>query len=312
MALKESAAPRVALTFDCKGMLMDIESVGQTLAGRFRLEALLGEGGMGCVFSARDLVLERNVAVKVMRREYWSQADIIARFVREAKVLAGLASNPHILSIYDLCFSKDRIPFIVAERLYGRSLKIFLRSEERPSRSWVLEVAVQVAVALLDVHAHGVTHRDIKPGNIFIVETPAISLLTKVIDFGLSQSPQFAAAGGSDSESLLGTIKYVAPEVIDGGEPTLAADIYSFGVTLYELATGEYPYAAGSKEEILSAHRQLAPKAFPGDDFPFPQSFRALVMQMMSKSPAARPSTALCLQELRRANRDLDASKSRA
>jgi len=291
---------------------MDIEAIGLTLAGRYRLESVLGKGGLGCVFSALDLTLDRNVAVKVIRTEYSSRAGVIARFVREAKVLAQLASNPHILTIYDLCFAEDRSPFIVAERLRGRSLKILLREPERPSRSWVLEVGVQVAVALLDVHARGVTHRDIKPGNIFIVETPAIPLLTKVIDFGLSQSPQFAVAAGSDSVSMAGTIRYLAPEVIDGDEPTPAADIYSFGLTLYELATGRYPYMASSAEEMLSAHRQAAPMAFPVDGFPFPVSFQTLVMQMLSKRPAARPSTELCLQGLRLANRELDETKGRA
>lgn len=292
---------------------MDSDALGTTLVDRYRLDSILGQGGMGRVYSAWDLTLERQVAVKLVRPERSTDQGQVARFIREAKIIAQLASNPHILAIYDLCFTEeDRCPFIVTEHLRGRSLKASMRDKFRPSRTWVLDAGVQVAVALLDVHRRGITHRDIKPSNIFLVEAPAIPLLVKLIDFGLSQSPQFAVAGGSDSRVLAGTIRYLAPEVIDGDEPTPAADVYSFGLTLYELATGGYPYAASSPEELLAAHRQAAPMTFPVDRLPFPESFQTLVRQMLSKKPVARPSTEGCLQGLRAANKELDESKRRA
>jgi serine/threonine protein kinase len=291
---------------------MDPDAIGTTLVDRYRLDSILGQGGMGLVFSAWDLKLERQVAVKLVRPEHSTDQGQIARFIREAKIVAQLASNPHILAIYDLCFTEDRCPFIVIEHLRGRSLKASMRDKYRPSRTWVLDAGVQVALALLDVHRRGITHRDVKPSNIFLVEAPAIPLLVKLIDFGLSQSPQFAVAGGSDSRVLDGTIRYMAPEVIDGDEPTSAADVYSFGLTLYELATGGYPYTASTPEELLAAHRQAAPMTFPVDRFPFPECFQELVMQMLSKKPVVRPSTEGCLLGLRAANKELDESKRRA
>jgi serine/threonine-protein kinase len=292
--------------------MMNLEAIGTTLVDRYRLDSLLGQGAMGCVFASWDLVLDRPVAVKLIRQEHLGKQEFVRRFVREAKIIAQLASNPHILTIYDLCYTENGCPFLVTEYLRGRSLKASMRDKYLPSRTWVLEAGVQVAVALLAVHRHGVTHRDIKPSNIFLVEAPALSLLAKLIDFGLAQSPQFAAVDGASAGSIAGTIKYLAPEVISGDEPTPAADIYSFGLTLYELATGGYPYPASSTEEILAAHLQLAPMTFAEGECAFPGAFQTLVMQMLSKTPGARPSTERCLQGLRQANRELDEAKAAA
>ncbi|HEY1375742.1 MAG TPA: serine/threonine-protein kinase [Gemmataceae bacterium] len=287
---------------------MDLDAIGTTLADRYRLDALLGRGAVGCVYAATDLALDRPVAVKVVRPELAADAALVGRFVREAKIVAQLAANPHVLTVYDLGFAEDGRPFIVTEHLRGRSLASVMRDKYRPARSWVLDAGRQVALALLDVHRRGITHRDVKPGNLFLVEAPGLPLLVKLIDFGLSHSPRFAP-DGTEPGSVAGTIRYLAPEVIDGEEPTPAADVYAFGITLYELATGGYPYAASSAEELLAAHRQAAPAPFPEDESPFPETFRALVLQMLSKRRTDRPSAEVCLQDLRLADRELDEAR---
>lgn len=289
---------------------MDVEAIGTTLVNRYRLEAVLGKGGMGCVYLALDLLLDRRVAIKVIRRDRAQDAEGIARFIREAKVIAQLAANPHILTIYDLSVTEDHDPFIVTEYLRGRSWKALMRENERPSRSWVLDAAEQVVVGLSDVHRHGITHGDIKPSNLFIVDTLAMPLLMKVIDFGLSKSPQFAATSlGLASKAAGGTVRYLAPEVFVGQEITPASDIYALGITLFEIATGTYPYPATSIEETISAHRLAKPLGFAAEGRPFPDRFQSLVMTMLSKCPDSRPSAETCKRELRAANHELDRLK---
>lgn len=289
---------------------MDVESIGMTIGDRYRLDSVLGQGGMGCVFGATDLRLDRPVAVKVIRQDRLADREVAQRFVREAKVIAQLASNPHILTIYDLGFAKDQSPFIVSELLRGRSLKSHMQEPTPPSRTWVVEVAIQAALALLDVHGRGITHGDIKPGNVFIVATAVIPVLAKLIDFGLSQSPQFSVrAGENDSKFLAGTLGYMAPELVFGAEPSAASDTFAFGVTLFELATGTRPYCWTLEQMLSSAYDRDGPPGFPAADVAFPEVFRELVLEMISLDPSARPSTQACLRRLWAANRELDQSK---
>ena len=195
----------------------------------------------------------------------------------------------------------------MAERLRGRTLRTLIREEPSPSRSWVLEVGIQVAVALSDVHSRGVIHRDLKPSNIFIVETAAIPLLAKVIDFGLSQSPQHATAAGRLAE-MAGTPGYMSPEVGAGQYSSPASDIYSLGITLYELATGTHPFPRKTVEEAMTA--ALAEE--PLIESRFPTAFRQLLLDMMERDYRSRPSASECLARLWQANRELNESKKRA
>ncbi len=289
---------------------MDIESIGRTVADRYRLDSLLGQGGMGCVFGATDLRLDRPVALKVIRQELVCDQAVRTRFTQEAKVIAQLAANPHILTIYDLGIAADQSPFIVTELLRGRSLKSHMREPRPPSRTWVVEVGIQVALALLDVHGRGIKHGDIKPENVFIVATSVIPLLVKLIDFGLSQSPQIMVREGeNDPRSLAGTIGYMAPELILGAEASAASDIFSFGVTLFELATGARPFSWSLEQMLSSVVGNASPPEFPAADVAFPEVFRELVIAMLSIDPSARPSTQACLRRLWAADRELDHSK---
>ena len=290
---------------------MSLDQIGHTLVHRYRLESVLGQGGMGTVYAAADLNLGRDVAVKTIREKLLTCREIVADFMREAKIIAQLASNPHILTLYDLGFTDAGDPFIVFERLRGRTLKALTRDKLLPSRSWVIEVGIQIALALVDVHARGVVHRDLKPGNIFVVETQAIPLLAKLIDFGISHSPQHMTAA-SMSAGMSGTPAYLSPEVAAGQYSTPASDIYSFGVTLYELATGVHPYPSDSVAGALAAVRtSVAPEELLAASR-FPKTFNKLLVEMMHKDYRWRPSADDCLSRLRQANRELDESKRHA
>jgi serine/threonine protein kinase len=285
---------------------MSFDLIGMTLARRYRLESILGQGGMGTVYAALDLHLGREVAVKTIREEYRSRGSVVADFVREARIIAQLASNPHILTLYDLVTTEEGNPFIVAERLRGRTLRSLILEQIRPARSWVIEMAIQVVLALADVHSRGVVHKDLKPGNVFIVETQAFSVLAKVIDFGLSHSPML---GGDGVRLGGGTPAYVAPETLAGHLSSPASDVYSLGITLYEIATGIHPYPATSVAEAIAAHQNAVAPEGPLVEGRFPEAFRRLLSAMLEKDYRNRPSIEECLARLREADRELDQSK---
>jgi serine/threonine protein kinase len=290
---------------------MNTDRIGDLLASRYRLEAVLGQGGMAVVYSAQDHVLGRKVALKLIRDEFAQDGRRRANFTREARILAQLSSNPHILAVYDFGLLEDGQPYIVAEHLRGRVLKSMLKDTHKPSRTWVLDVGAQVASALVDMHANGVAHRDLNPGNIFIVQTETIRAWAKLIDFGLSWSYQADAAGlvSASPGAIEGTLRYLAPEAANGQRASEASDIYAFGLTLFELATGVYPYAAESAEDLLRAHRSSRPLGFPPEERPFPPSFQDLVFAMLEKDPSRRPSARRCFQSLGACSQDLDRAK---
>lgn len=284
---------------------MSLELIGKTLARRYRLESILGQGGMGTVYAAVDLHLERDVAVKTIRLELNPNVELVTGFTREAKIIAQLASNPHILTLYDLGSTDTGMPFIVAERLRGRTLKTLIREEPSQSRSWVLEVGVQVAIALVDVHSRGVVHGDLKPSNIFVVETFAIPLLAKVIDFGVSRSPLHSTS----RMQTAGTPAYISPEVAAGHLVSAASDIYSLGITLFELATGSHPYPSVSSAEAVISSQTAKVALEPLNESRFPPAFQQLITEMTEKDPRNRPSAKDCLARLWQANRELDGLK---
>lgn len=285
---------------------MSTERIGDLLASRYRLEAILGAGGMGTVYAAHDSVLGRTVAIKLIREDLVGHPVYLSRFTQEAKTIAQLSSNPHILAIYDFGVTEEGLAYIVAEHLRGRTLKSILKDPYQAARSWVLEMGVQVASALADMHAKGFVHGDLKPGNIFVVQTETLSLLTKVIDFGLSHQGARPAGGAAPEGAVAGTPAYLAPEVIAGLPPTDASDIYAFGVTLYEVATGGHPYAGRSVAELLQAHRFASVPGFPEHPIPFPASFQELVLAMLHKEPASRPRARECLRRLSSCSRELE------
>ncbi|HET9361046.1 MAG TPA: serine/threonine-protein kinase, partial [Vicinamibacterales bacterium] len=231
--------------------------IGSRLA-HYELTGHLGSGGMGDVYQARDLKLGRSVAVKVLPEAFAADPDRIARFEREAKVLASL-NHPNIASIYGLEEAGGR-HLLVMELVEGDTLAAQIaRGPLAVERA--LDLAQQIADALEAAHEKGVVHRDLKPANVKVTPDGKV----KVLDFGLAKAMEMSPAAATISNSptltalatsagvILGTAAYMAPEQARGGAVDKRADIWAFGVVLYELLTGRRPFAGETASEILAA-----------------------------------------------------------
>jgi serine/threonine-protein kinase len=223
--------------------------VGETLVDdRYELRALAGSGGMADVFLAYDRVLDRDVALKLLKDRYAGDEDFVERFRREAKSAAAL-SSPFIVPVFDRGETEDGAYYIAMEYLPGGTLEDRLaRAGRLPSREAV-EVAVQVAEALQTAHERGVVHRDVKPGNVLITKSGH----TKVTDFGIARAAE--ATTISKPGDILGSAKYMSPEQAAGGRVGPPSDLYSLGVVLYEMLTGSVPFAVATPADVPAPAR---------------------------------------------------------
>src|SRR6185436_9504684 len=220
--------------------------VGTLLNGRYRLDAQIGAGGMSTVYRAFDTVLERPVAIKVMHRESASDSDQLERFRREARAVAQL-NHPHIVTVIDAA-EDDGTPYIVFEYVEGETLKDRIRRDDRLPVSEAVAYAIEIGRALSCAHEHKLVHRDIKPQNVLIDPDGR----AKVTDFGIARSLE--AQGLTATGRVLGTTDYVSPEQALGHEVTGQSDIYSLGIVLYEMLTGEAPYKADTQVAVAMKH----------------------------------------------------------
>src|ERR1700749_4856405 len=222
------------------------QMIGTVLSGRYRLEAKLGSGGMSTVYLARDTTLDRPVAVKVMHREMSEQADQLARFRQEARAVAKL-SHPNVVSVID-AGEDGGYPYIVFEYVEGETLKARINRVGALDIQEALAYTIEIARGLTVAHARKMVHRDIKPQNVLIdAEGRA-----KLTDFGISR--QLEQDGMTATGRVLGTTDYVAPEQAMGRGTDQRSDIYALGVVLYEMFTGEVPFAADSQVGVAMKH----------------------------------------------------------
>ena len=264
--------------------------------GRYELHRRLARGGMADVFLARDQLLDRPVAVKVLFPEFATDPSFVERFRREAQSAANL-NHPNIVSVYDWGQEQGTY-FIVMEYIDGRSLADILRTEGPLHPQRAAEVASDIAAALGFAHRNGVVHRDVKPGNVLISPTGQV----KVADFGI------ARALGADPESnltqagsVMGTATYFAPEQAQGLPLDPRSDLYSLGVVLYEVVTGRPPFSGESPVAIAYKHvqEQPAPPRHVNTNVPAP--LEAIILKLLSKNPGARyPSSEDLRADLRR------------
>jgi len=260
--------------------VMGLES-GRLLSDRYRLTELVATGGMGEVWKAQDQMLEREVAIKALKREYADDETFLARFRAEAKHTAGL-SHPGIAAIYD--YGEDSgTSYLVMELVPGEALSARIRREGRIEPMTTLTIIGQAALALHAAHAAGVIHRDIKPGNLLI--TPDCT--TKVTDFGIAWAA--AAVPLTMTGTVLGTAHYLSPEQGTGADVTPASDVYSLGVVAYECLAGHRPFDGDTAVRIAMAHVQDDPPPLPDD---VPEDVRTLVSQALAKDPSQRFTTA--------------------
>src|SRR5438105_1237287 len=220
--------------------------LGTTLSGRYRLQARIGAGGMSTVYRALDETLQRNVAIKLMNREVSSDSDQLERFRREARAVAQL-SHPHIVGVIDAGEDEGR-PYIVFECVDGETLKDRIRRLGRLPIAEAVAYAVEIARALGAAHARHIVHRDVKPQNVLIDEEGS----AKVTDFGIART--LDEEGLTADGRVLGTTDYVSPEQALGQHVTGQSDLYSLGVVLYEMLTGEVPFKGDSQVAVAMKH----------------------------------------------------------
>ena len=277
--------------------------VGQTL-GRYKITSLLGEGGMGAVYKARDDMLKRDVAIKVMNPQYARIGNFQERFLQEARTVARI-SHPGVVQVYD--FSQEQAQlYIVMEFIPGKSLKQTL-TEMRARGAWVslteaVEIVRQVAVAIDYAHNQGVLHRDIKPDNIMLrpEQSEGLPYRPVITDLGLAK-----LSGGEVETAVgtsLGTPAYMSPEQTLGKPVTPASDVYSLGILLFELSTARLPFPAKNLTEALKAHTQQPPPAPRSIRSEIPQSLESIILKCLEKDPANRyPHAAALAQALENA-----------
>jgi eukaryotic-like serine/threonine-protein kinase len=262
--------------------------IGAILQDRYRLDAELGRGGMGVVYRAHDTLLARDVAVKLLNLSVpGSEGSAVrARFLREAQAAARL-SHPHIVAVYDagetfLPETTSPLPFIVMELIAGKPLPDLLPIPLEAG----LEIVRQICAALVEAHAAGIIHRDLKSANVLL--TP--NKTAKLVDFGLAHVS--AASQLTVEGAIMGTVAYMAPELIQGQPATFASDLYAFGVLLYEVAAGRQPFVAEHLAALFSQHL-YAPVVPPSTyQDKIPPALDRLILRLLSKQPADRPASA--------------------
>jgi serine/threonine protein kinase len=261
---------------------MDPSTVGD---GRYRLERLLGHGGMAAVYLGRDTELDRPVAVKLLAENLAGDAVFRKRFLREARLAARL-SHPNVVSVYDAGESRAGQPYIVMEHVEGRTLADLLHERGRLSAAEAVGLAAQACRGLGLAHAAGLVHRDVKPQNLLLREDGTL----KIADFGIARAAETTAL--TEVGTVLGTAAYLSPEQAAGEEVTSAADVYSLGAVLYELLTGRPPYTFDSLGELAAkqAEGAIAPVSERAPEVP--RRVEDAVMRSLARNPAYRPASA--------------------
>ena len=254
--------------------------LGKVFNRRYRLKEKIGSGGMADVYIADDLLLGREVAVKVLHAQYAADPAFIQRFRHEAQAAANL-NHPNIVNIYDWGNEGD-LYYIVMEYVEGRDLKDILRSEGRILPERAAEIAAEISAALQFAHRRNLVHRDIKPHNVFITDIGKV----KVMDFGIAREGN--GEGITQTGMVMGTPQYISPEQAQGLGVDGRSDIYSLGVVLYEMLTGQVPF--DDPNPLTIAYKQVREDPMPPSvvDPEIPPTLEAIVMKAMAKNPANR------------------------
>jgi serine/threonine protein kinase len=254
--------------------------VGQVFDKRYRIIKVIGIGGMAVVFEATDLLMRRNVAVKMLKDEINNDTQSVKRFINESKAVAML-SHPNIVNIYDVSV-KDNLKYIVMELVEGITLKNYILKKGSLGMHEIINITEQILLALEHAHSKGIVHRDIKPQNIMMLKNGVI----KVTDFGIAKLPNAETVTMTDK--AIGTVFYISPEQASGKTIDRRSDIYSLGVTMYEMATGKLPFVADSPVTVAIMQVKNTPKN-PREINPnIPIGLEQIIMGAMEKNPDNR------------------------
>ncbi len=259
--------------------------MSEILNNRYRLDKKLGEGGMAIVYQATDLMLERTIAVKILRKDFSSSTAFQVRFKEEARAAANL-THPNIVTVHDFGFDQDRL-FIVMEYVPGTDLKQIINHSGALPIPLASRLFVQACAGIGYAHRAGLVHCDIKPHNMLI--TPDNRL--KVTDFGIARALA-SIKDDEQTEAIWGSPAYFSPEQAAGRAPSPASDVYSLGVVLFEILTGQLPFTDPSPQEVALLHRYEAPPSPRSLNPEISPELEEIILKVLSKEASARYRTA--------------------
>ena len=264
-----------------------VTEIGSTLGGRYRLLELLGQGGMATIYRARDAQLERDVAVKLLRPEFGQDPDFLARFRDEARAAASL-SHPNIVPVFD--FGEDPSgPYIVMELVEGQDLAAVLRENGFLAPRQAAHIAADVARALQVAHYRGIVHRDVKPSNILVGRDGRVH----VADFGIARA--MTEAQVTLPGTTMGSVHYFSPEQARGETATAASDIYSLGIVLFEMLTGQRPFSGDGAAAVAMARLTTTPPRPSALRPSVPPELDQIVTRAMAFEPTDRYASAAAM-----------------
>jgi serine/threonine-protein kinase len=266
--------------------------IGEIVADKYRLDAVVGRGGMGIVFRATDLVLDRRVAMKVMARRA-NEGDAVARFLREGRAAVKLTSD-HVARVFEVGMASGGVPFMTMEYLEGRDLDGELEARGTLPVEEAVGYVLQAAEAIAEAHALGIVHRDLKPNNLFLARRPGGRVAVKVLDFGISKVMHVDAPTRlTTTGAQLGTPLYMAPEQMRSSRDVDGrVDVWALGVILYEALTGQAPFRGQSVTELAIVVATEAPRAPRSLRPDLPEGLEAAILRCLEKDPDARFATA--------------------
>ncbi|MFJ8099007.1 Stk1 family PASTA domain-containing Ser/Thr kinase [Lysinibacillus sp. NPDC096212] len=257
--------------------------VGKRISDRYKIIGLIGGGGMSNVYLAHDMILNRDVAIKILRYDFTNEDELHRRFQREALSATSL-THPNIVSVYDVGDDGD-LHYIVMEYVQGKTLKQYIQEFAPISPARSVHIMKQLTSAIANAHENHIIHRDIKPQNILMDAEGNV----KITDFGIAMT--LSATSFTQTNSVLGTVHYLSPEQARGGTATNKSDIYALGIVLYELLTGELPFSGESAVSIALKHLQSETPSVRAFDATIPQSVENVVLKATAKDASHRYST---------------------
>lgn len=258
--------------------------VGKHISGRYKILQLIGGGGMSNVYLAHDIILNRDVAIKILRYDFSNEEDLHRRFQREALSATSL-THPNIVTVFDVGDDED-MHYIVMEYIKGKTLKQYIQEFSPLSAARSVHIMKQLTSAMAHAHENGIIHRDIKPQNILMDEEGNV----KITDFGIATS--LGATSYTQTNTVIGTVHYLSPEQARGGVATMKSDIYALGIVLYELLTGELPFSGESAVSIALKHLQSETPSVREFDASIPQSVENIVLKATAKDANHRYNSA--------------------